>query len=131
MIFLACKEGITVRQPHAHGYVVLDQSAQRFPRGCTEILVVSIGDGRGFGASNFVLGEVHVHFITIEVSVVRRRPVDRYSVRTQKRWTKLTRKGSDGKLWFSQLVVAHEMTQIIRTGIRHESDSMAHHTHLV
>jgi hypothetical protein len=50
--------------------MILDKTSERLSSRARKILVVSIGNLESLCSSNFVLGEMHIHFISIEIGVV-------------------------------------------------------------
>lgn len=50
--------------------MVLDKSSQRFPLCPRQVLIVGICDLQRFCPGNLVLGEMHIHLISIKVGVI-------------------------------------------------------------
>ena len=69
-VVLAVEESVPVGQPHTHGDVILNQTSQRVTGSSRKVLMVGVGDAECLGAGDFVLREVHVHLVTVEIGVV-------------------------------------------------------------
>jgi hypothetical protein len=70
LIGCAIEERISVTHPDGYRYVILNETSQWFSSCCGEILVIGVCNLQCFSTGDFVLREVHIHFISIEISIV-------------------------------------------------------------
>ncbi|KAH3683395.1 hypothetical protein WICPIJ_005614 [Wickerhamomyces pijperi] len=70
LVLLSVKEGVLVRDPNTGGNVILNQTSQWRTRSWSQVLGIGVGQVVSFRLGVFVLWEMHVHFITVEIGIV-------------------------------------------------------------
>jgi len=70
LVLVLGEEGVPFGEHNSSADMILDQATEWGAIGGHEVLVVGVGNEIGLSTGDLVLGEMHVHLITIKISIV-------------------------------------------------------------